>query len=68
MLLKTLGTPREETFAIGDSENDLTMFAVAGTTICVGDGMEKLKEAATYVTDPVLGGGIFNALRHFGLI
>ena len=68
MLLKTLGTPREETFAIGDSENDLTMFAVAGTTICMGDGMEKLKEAATYVTDPVLGDGIFNALRHFGLI
>ena len=68
MLLKTLGTPREETFAIGDSENDLTMFAVAATTICMGDGMEKLKAAATYVTDAVLEDGIFNALRHFGLI
>ena len=68
MLLQTLGTPKEETFAIGDSENDLTMFAVAGTTICMGDGMEKLKAAATYVTDAVLEDGIFNALRHFGLI
>ena len=68
LLLRTLGTPKEETFAIGDSENDLTMFAVAGTTICMGDGMEKLKAAATYVTDAVLDDGIFNALRHFGLI
>jgi len=68
LLMKTLGTPKEETFAIGDSENDLTMFAVAGTTICMGDGMEKLKAAATYVTDAVLEDGIFNALRHFGLI
>ena len=67
-LLQVLGIPREETFAIGDSENDLTMFAVAGTTICMGDGMEKLKEAATYITGTVLEDGIFNALRHFGLI
>ena len=32
------------------------------------DGMEKLKEAATYITDSVLEDGIFNALRHYGLI
>lgn len=67
-LLQILNIPKEETFAIGDSENDLTMFAMAGTTICMGDGMEKLKAAATYVTDTVLEDGIFNALRHFGLI
>lgn len=67
-LLQILGTPREETFAIGDSENDLTMFSVAGTTICMGDGMESLKAEAMYVTDSVLENGIFNALRHFGLI
>ena len=30
--------------------------------------MEKLKEAATYITGTVLEDGIFNALRHFGLI
>lgn len=67
-LLKALNIPREETFAIGDSENDLPMFAMAGTTICMGDGMDKAKAAATYVTDSVLEDGIFNALRHFGLI
>ena len=67
-LLQILNVPKEESFAIGDSENDLTMFEVAGTTICMGDGMEKLKAAATYITDSVLEDGIFNAMRHFGLI
>lgn len=67
-LLKVLNIPKEETFAIGDSENDLPMFAMAGTTVCMGDGMENLKKVATYITDPVLEDGIFNALRHFGLI
>ena len=33
-----------------------------------GYGMENLKKVATYDTDPVLEDGIFNALRHFGLI
>lgn len=67
-LLQALRIPKEETFAIGDSENDLPMFAAAGTTICMGDGMENLKKVATYITDPVLEDGIFNALHHFGLI
>ena len=66
--LKKLNVPKEEIFAIGDSENDLPMFAMAGTTICMGDGVETVKQQADYVTDPVLDDGIFNALRHFGLI
>ena len=68
LLMQKLQIPKEETFAIGDSENDLPMFAVAGTTICMGDGMDKLKEVASYITDPVLGDGIYNGLKHFGLI
>ena len=66
--LKELHVPKEEIFAIGDSENDLTMFAMAGTTICLGDGVEAVKQKADYVTDPVLEDGVFNALCHFGLI
>ena len=66
--LQKLHMPREETFAIGDSENDLPMFAIAGTTICLGDGVEEVKQQADYVTNSVLDDGIFNALRYFGLI
>lgn len=66
--LREIGAGREETFAVGDSENDLPMFAMAGTTICMGNGVEAAKAAASYVTGAVLEDGIFNALRHFGLI
>lgn len=67
-LMEALKIPREETFAIGDSGNDLPMFAHAGTTICMGNGMELLKEKADYVTAPLMEDGIYKALKHFGLI
>lgn len=66
--LHSLNIPKEETFAIGDSENDLPMFAMAGTTVCLGDGVDAVKEVADFVTAPVLEDGVFHALRHFGLI
>ncbi len=68
ILLKELQIPKDQTFAIGDSTNDLPMFALAGTTICMGSGMDALKAQADYITDSVLDHGIFNALRHFRLI
>lgn len=67
-LLAHLRVPREQTFAIGDSTNDLPMFSVAGTGICMGNGMEELKAKADFVTATVLEGGIEKALRHYGLI
>ena len=67
-LLEALNVPKEETFAIGDSTNDLPMFAIAGTTICMGNGMEELKSRADFITGTVLEDGISTALRQFGLI
>lgn len=67
-LLKHLDIPPERTLAIGDSTNDLPMFSVAKHTVCLGGGMEALKQAAEFVTAPVLEDGVAKALRHFGLI
>lgn len=67
-LLTHLGIPKAETLAIGDSTNDLPMFAAAGKRICMGEGMEELKAAADYITQPVLEDGVARALAHFGLI
>ncbi|MBQ3488899.1 MAG: HAD-IIB family hydrolase [Clostridia bacterium] len=67
-LLEHLGVPRAETFAIGDSTNDLPMFSVAGTGICMGNGMAELKEKADFVTESVLDDGIEKALKHYSLI
>ena len=68
ILLQHLEVSGEETLAIGDSTNDLPMFHAAKHTVCMGGGMEALKEKAEYITAPVLEDGIAGALSHYGLI
>ena len=67
-LLASLDVPKEHSFAIGDSTNDLPMFQVAKHTVCMGGGMEELASQAEYVTASVMDDGIEKALEHFGLI
>lgn len=63
-----LDVPIENTFAIGDSTNDLEMLEAAGTSIAMGNGFDVVKEASDYVTTELENDGIKNALEHFGLI
>ena len=62
------GIPRENTYAVGDSVNDLDMLAYAGHGICMGNGTAEAKAAAEYVTRPLHEDGILHALLHYGLI
>ena len=68
VLLRHLGLTRKDAVAIGDSMNDLSMFAAAGTTIAMGSCKEGLKPYASYITDTVLNDGIWKALKHYNLI
>lgn len=68
MVMDRLGVSADETLALGDSTNDLPMFALAGHTVCMGGGMQVVKAAAEYVTDTVMNDGVEKALRHYGLI
>lgn len=68
LMLRHLNAKKENTFAIGDSTNDVTMFRIAGHAICMGNGMEEAKKEAEFVTDSVLNDGIAKALRHYKLI
>ncbi len=67
-ILSYLSTAPEDTYAIGDSTNDIPMFRFAAHAVCMGGGSEPAKKAAEYVTAPVLEDGIEKALKHFGLI
>ncbi len=46
-----LGVPMDEVAVIGDAANDLPMFAVAEHRIAMGNGLDELKRAASFVTD-----------------
>ena len=67
-ILDHLGAAPEQTYAIGDSTNDLPMFRLAAHTVCMGGGTEEVKQCVEYVTAPVLEDGIQKALQHYGLI
>lgn len=63
-----LGIAVEDTYAFGDSVNDLPMMEVAGHSIAMGNGSEVVKQRATYVTKSLHEDGIYHALEHFDLI
>ena len=68
VLREKLGVPREDCFAFGDSNNDLTMFAHAGCSIAMGNAPDEVKARCTYVTARPEDDGIAKALKHFALI
>lgn len=47
-LATSLGIPLDQVAVVGDSENDLSMFAVAGLTYAMGNAVDVLRDRADY--------------------
>lgn len=62
------GFDMDECLCIGDDSNDIEMVQQAGIGISMGNGCEKLKAVADYVTDNVDDDGFAKAMLHFNLI
>ena len=60
--------PWEHTYAFGDSANDLEMLSYVAHSVAMGNGTQEVKETAEYVTTGVMDDGIYNGLKHYGLI
>ncbi len=58
----------EDTYAFGDSANDLEMLEFVAHGIAMGDGDQETKDIADYITTGVDEDGIANGLKYFGLI
>lgn len=59
--------PIEQSYAIGDSLNDLDMILATPNSIAMGNG-EALFKYASFVTKSITDDGIEYALKHFGII
>ena len=68
IMLKHLGIDKRDTIAFGDSKWDIDMFKYCAVSVCVGDGGEDAKAAATFVTDNVMDNGLYNAFKKLDLI
>lgn len=67
-LLEHIRMPRENTFAFGDSLNDVDMLTFAQYGIAMGGSRNKVLRVSDHVTSSPAQDGIANALRHYGLI
>ncbi|MDT0121724.1 Cof-type HAD-IIB family hydrolase [Paenibacillus sp. RRE4] len=68
IVLTHLNIRREETMAFGDGENDIDLLTYVGVSVAMGNGGERVKQSADYVTRKASEGGITHALRHYKLI
>lgn len=66
-LAEFLGIKREETMALGDGENDLSMIKTAGIGVAMENGEKDVKAAADYVTVTNNEAGVAAAIRKFAL-
>lgn len=67
-LCNYLKIPWENTYAVGDSVNDLDMLNYVAHGIAMGNGSVIAKSAAEYVTTDIHDHGIYNAMKHYQLI
>lgn len=67
-VLEHYGIDRSETMAFGDGENDVDMFRAVGIPIAMGSACQAAKDAAAYITGDPDEDGIWNALKHFGVL
>ena len=59
------GIKKEETLAIGDQNNDISLLQAGGIKIAMGNATEDLKKCADYITNTVYNDGFIQAINKF---
>lgn len=59
------GIRPDEVLVIGDGLNDLSMFASFSNSVCVSDGMARLKEKAEWIAPAASEDGFTAAVKHY---
>jgi len=60
-----LGIQKSDCIAIGDDNNDISMFMQCGTKVAMGNAITAIKEIADYITDDNNNDGIANFLNNY---
>lgn len=67
-LLKKMDLTPDDACAFGDGNNDIEMLSYVGTGVAMGNAVDEAKKSADFVTTPVHQDGIYNGLKHIGLL
>lgn len=66
--LQLRGYTKDDAISFGDGGNDIPMLRNTGIGVAMGNARDELKRMADYITDDIDNNGLFNALKHFGLV
>ncbi|MBP3504241.1 MAG: HAD-IIB family hydrolase [Bacilli bacterium] len=66
-ILSIMNYDINNTYAFGDSDNDVPMFKVCKTSVVMEKCTPKARDAATYITGPIEEGGLAEAVRKYVL-
>ena len=61
-LMRMRSISKDDVIAIGDSETDMPLFGIAGTSIALGNASSKVRECADIATRRKAGDGVLEAL------
>ena len=64
-VMKDLNIAPENTMAIGDGENDIEMLQAVGTSVAMGNAVQKLKDVASQVVGSNDEDGVAQAIEMF---
>jgi Cof subfamily protein (haloacid dehalogenase superfamily) len=67
-ILEIEGIPLEHAYAIGDGDNDIEMMDFIPHSVAMGNGSEKCKKHASYITDDIKEDGLVKGLQILGLL
>lgn len=67
-LINHLDIDFDNTYALGDSPNDLSMLEYVKNSIAMGNSSKTLFNLVSYVTTDIEEDGVYNALKHFDII
>lgn len=68
VFIEKLGIDIEDTIAIGDGHNDISMIEFVNVGISMGNGVKELKLAADIITEDVDKDGFYNVFKKLNLI
>ena len=67
-MCEALGIPVEQSIAVGDQSNDLTMIRIAGLGVAMGNATEEVKAVADTVTADCDHDGVAQVIEQYLLL
>lgn len=67
-IIEHLNIPWENTYAFGDSANDMEMMQYVNHSVAMGNAVDSIKQISKHITSTIFDDGVYNGLKKLELI